>query len=221
MLFCVPQLGSYTTACSGWSAIFLQYVLQATVPTPTTYTMYKAKVAMFISTVCHTVRRVDYLPRVCIVLWSAAAVRYLFPVLYSVSLSDVHVFFSPVEMCTFNRYHVSVLNTGGTGIVLCSTNGQLLHSCLSYAGTVAMSCIFCKVVHLIIMNFVVRVYPCVFLFTGGCNTLLACSLSSSYSAETAKKLPSNVLSSTYFLGITFFFSKIFFGEPPQFFWRCV
>jgi hypothetical protein len=54
--------------------------------------------------------------------------------------------------------------------------------------TVAMSCIFCEVVHLIIMNFVVRLYPCVFLFTGGCNTLLACSLSSSYSAEIAKKL---------------------------------
>jgi hypothetical protein len=85
--------------------------------------MYKAKVAMFISTVCHTVRSSYYLPRV-IVLCSAADVRYLLPVLCSASLSDVHVFFSPV-LCTFNRYHACVLNTGGTGIVLCFIIGQL------------------------------------------------------------------------------------------------
>ncbi len=30
----------------------------------------------------------------------------------------------------------------------------------------------------------------------------------------SKAIPSNVLSSTYFLGKTFFFSKIFLGDPP-------
>ncbi len=33
----------------------------------------------------------------------------------------------------------------------------------------------------------------------------------------ANMVPSNVLSSTYFLGRTFFFSKIFLGDPPLIF----
>jgi hypothetical protein len=104
------------------------------------------------------------------------------------SLSDVHVFFSPV-VCTFNRYHFSVLNTGGTGIVLCSINGHLLHSCLSYAGNSCYVLYFLRSGKFNYHEFCSEALSLYIpAYSRGYNTLLACSLSSSYSAEIAKKL---------------------------------
>ena len=142
---------------------------------------------MFFSTVCPAVRSSQYLLRVfsCVLPLPGSI-----PTARPASLSDVHVFFSPV-LCTFNRYHFSVLNTGGTGIVLCSINGQLLHSCLSYAGNSCYVLYFLRSGTLNYHEFCSEALSlCIpaYKYSRGYNTLLACLLSSSYSAEIAKQL---------------------------------